>query len=133
MQYYDSDKQIPAYGFGATFPAYTNPRAAYHKFALNGDCFNPECNGIEGIEAAYLNAIRKATLYGPTNFSEIIGELNKRLEVCEVSQWNQEYHLLLILTDGIISDLQKTIDEIVKGSYYNLSIVIVGVGDANFD
>jgi hypothetical protein len=37
------------------------------------------------------------------------------------------------LTDGIISDLQKTIDEIVRGSSLNLSIIIVGVGDANFD
>jgi len=39
----------------------------------------------------------------------------------------------LILTDGIISDINKTIDEIVRGSSLPLSIVIVGVGDANFD
>ena len=46
---------------------------------------------------------------------------------------NQEYHSLLILTDGIINDMQKTIDEIVRGSDLPLSIVIVGVGDADFD
>lgn len=38
----------------------------------------------------------------------------------------------MILTDGIISDLQKTIDEIVRGSRLPLSIVIVGVGSADF-
>ena len=39
---------------------------------------------------------------------------------------------MLIITDGIISDLQKTIDQIVYGSELPLSIIIVGVGDADF-
>lgn len=38
----------------------------------------------------------------------------------------------MIITDGVISDLQKTIDQIVRGSDNPLSIVIVGVGDADF-
>ena len=38
----------------------------------------------------------------------------------------------MILTDGAISDLQNTVDEIVKGSHFNLSIVIVGVGNYHF-
>ena len=40
--------------------------------------------------------------------------------------------ILLILTDGIINDMQKTIDEIVRGSSLPLSIIIVGVGSADF-
>ena len=48
------------------------------------------------------------------------------------SQENQRYTILLIITDGIISDLQKTIDAIVYGSRLPLSIIIVGVGDADF-
>ena len=40
---------------------------------------------------------------------------------------------MLILTDGIINDMQQTIDEIVRGSDLPLSIVIVGVGEADFD
>jgi hypothetical protein len=32
---------IPAYGFGASMPSVTNPKVAFHKFALNGDCFDP--------------------------------------------------------------------------------------------
>jgi len=39
----------------------------------------------------------------------------------------------LIITDGVINDLQKTIDEVVRGADQPLSIVIVGVGDADFD
>jgi len=40
--------------------------------------------------------------------------------------------MLLILTDGIINDMPKTIDEIVRGSSLPMSIIIVGVGDADF-
>lgn len=39
---------------------------------------------------------------------------------------------MLIITDGIINDMKETIDEIVRGSSLPLSIVIVGVGTADF-
>jgi hypothetical protein len=39
----------------------------------------------------------------------------------------------LILTDGIINDLEKTIDEVVLGSVLPLSIIIVGIGAADFE
>ena len=38
----------------------------------------------------------------------------------------------MILTDGIIIDMQETIDYIVEGSKLPLSIVIIGIGDADF-
>ena len=40
--------------------------------------------------------------------------------------------VLLLITDGIINDMAKTIDEIVRGSDQPMCIVIVGVGDADF-
>ncbi len=44
------------------------------------------------------------------------------------------YHILLILTDGDIHDMQETIDEIADIYTRNLpvSIIIVGVGSENF-
>ena len=42
------------------------------------------------------------------------------------------YHCLLILTDGVIHDLRETVDKIVECAEYPLSIIIVGVGDADF-
>jgi vacuolar-type H+-ATPase subunit F/Vma7 len=51
-----------------------------------------------------------------------------RLAQEEMSQANQKYTILLIITDGIINDMQQTINEIVKGSVLPLSIIIVGVG-----
>mmetsp|Transcript_17257 Transcript_17257/g.12253 ORF Transcript_17257/g.12253 Transcript_17257/m.12253 type:complete len:124 (-) Transcript_17257:585-956(-) len=50
----------------------------------------------------------------------------------EVSQYNQKYSILLIITDGIINDMKQTIDQIVRGSSKPMSIIIVGVGDADF-
>ena len=51
----------------------------------------------------------------------------------EVSQLNQQYFILLLITDGIINDMQKTIDEIVNASSLPLSIIIVGVGNEDFE
>jgi hypothetical protein len=38
----------------------------------------------------------------------------------------------MIVTDGVITDMQKTIDQVVRGSELPLSIIIVGVGGADF-
>jgi len=53
-------------------------------------------------------------------------------EQLEVSQQNQQYNILLIITDGQISDMAETTDQIVRGSELPLSIIIVGVGGADF-
>ena len=50
-----------------------------------------------------------------------------------MNQGNQQYTICLILTDGVSNDLQETIDEVVAGSSYPLSIIIVGIGPADFD
>ena len=41
--------------------------------------------------------------------------------------------VLLILTDGEISDLDRTIDTIVKASALPMSIIVVGVGEEHFE
>ena len=108
LQYYDSDKQIPVLGFGAAIPPYGN--AANHCFALNGNIFDPEVDGIEGVVEVYKHAINRVNLYGPTNFSPILRVVNEMTEQMNCTQTDQKYNILLIITDGIISDLQKTID-----------------------
>lgn len=71
LQYYDSDKQIPVFGFGACIPPQAANRPS-HCFALNGDIFEPEVDGLEGVIAAYKNANKIVNLDGPTNFAPII-------------------------------------------------------------
>ena len=83
LQYYDSDKAIPVYGFGGVIPE--QEKKVSHCFSLNGDIFNPECNGIDGVLEVYKKAINTCQLYGPTYFAEIISAINGRAEAMEVS------------------------------------------------
>ena len=38
----------------------------------------------------------------------------------------------MILTDGVISDMDDTVNAIVDASFLPMSIIIVGVGNADF-
>lgn len=91
------------YGFGAAIPPYTN--RASHCFALNGNIFNPRVNGIPEVIEHYKKAIQNVNLYGPTNFADILHEFNSMTEQANVNQYNQKFNIMLIITDGIISDL----------------------------
>ena len=51
LQFYNTDKFINLYGFGAAVPPYM--ARASHCFALNGDIFNPRVNGIPEVLAHY--------------------------------------------------------------------------------
>jgi len=43
------------------------------------------------------------------------------------------YHIFVILTDGDIHDMPLTKDVIVEGSEFPLSIIIIGLGNSNFE
>ena len=45
----------------------------------------------------------------------------------------QNYFVLLILTDGVITDMDETREAVVYASGLPMSIIIVGVGEADFD
>lgn len=48
------------------------------------------------------------------------------------NEGSNTYQILLILTDGEIHDMDKTIDLLVQNCQLPLSIIIVGVGNADF-
>jgi hypothetical protein len=75
-------------------------------FAVNGDIFDPECDGIDGVIDAYKHAVTKLQFHGPTYFRHIIKMLGDMAEHEGVSQENQKYFILLLLTDGVINDMQ---------------------------
>jgi len=41
--------------------------------------------------------------------------------------------IALILTDGVINDMEDSVNEIIDSTGYPLSIIIIGIGTANFD
>lgn len=42
------------------------------------------------------------------------------------------YHILMILTDGQIDDMEETKDALVEASFLPVSVIIIGIGDGNF-
>eukprot|EP00771_Trimastix_marina_P000296 gnl/Trimastix_PCT/1316.p1 GENE.gnl/Trimastix_PCT/1316~~gnl/Trimastix_PCT/1316.p1 ORF type:complete len:420 (+),score=82.26 gnl/Trimastix_PCT/1316:866-2125(+) len=114
-----------AYGFGARFGG-----GVSHCFNLNGSNDNPWVTGVEGILQGYYQALQNTTLGAPTIFAQFLRRLQQTAPPC--AQDNQHYTILLIITDGVITDLDATIREIVGLSFRPVSIIIVGVGNANF-
>lgn len=68
-------------------------------------------------------------MYGPTNFSPVI---QNTIQIAQQFQDGKHYFVLLIITDGIISDMHNTKQAIVSASTLPISIIIVGVGNADF-
>uniref|UniRef100_A0A3P9AFV6 C2 domain-containing protein n=1 Tax=Esox lucius TaxID=8010 RepID=A0A3P9AFV6_ESOLU len=129
VQDYDTDKLFPAFGFGAQVPPHFK---VSHEFALNFNPSNPYCTGIQGIVEAYRTALPQVKLYGPTNFSPIINHVAGIASVSTQQNNASQYFVLLIITDGEITDLDETRDAIVKASRLPMSIIIIGVGEADF-
>ncbi|XP_027931702.1 protein BONZAI 3-like [Vigna unguiculata] len=128
IQFYDSDKRFPAWGFGGKIPGGT----ISHCFNLNGSPGGSEVAGVEGIMNAYGSALRSVTLSGPTLFGPVINMAAQIAGQSLTSHNHTMYYVLLIITDGVVTDLQETINALVKASDLPLSILIVGVGNADF-
>lgn len=125
---YDADKRIPIFGFGAI----THQFGLSHCFPLNGNPSDPEVEGVYGMLSAYRNSLSNLQLSGPTYFAPVIRAAIAQAEEALRDPNKLKYYVLLILTDGIITDMQETIDCIVHASHLPISIVIVGIGNANF-
>ncbi|KAM0947698.1 putative C2 domain, copine, protein BONZAI, C2 domain superfamily [Dioscorea sansibarensis] len=115
IQFYYSDKWFPAWALEEG-----QPMGQY-----------PIVLGIEGIMSSYSMALHNLSLAGPTLFGPVI---NKAAEISAESRsaYQNTYFILLIITDGVVTDLQETVDAIVRASDLPLSILIVGVGGAVF-
>jgi len=129
LEVYSKDKQFPIYGFGAKVN-----NVVSHCFPLNNNEMQPKVFGIEGIMNAYAHALRNVVLYGPTNFAPVIKKVISECERMDSTEGKgNNYHVLLIITDGKISDREETIRSIVKASFLPISIIIVGVGNDDFE
>ncbi|XP_032140618.1 copine-7 isoform X1 [Sapajus apella] len=128
-QDYDSDKRFSALGFGARIP----PKyEVSHDFAINFNPEDDECEGIQGVVEAYQNCLPRVQLYGPTNVAPIISKVARVAAAEERTAEASQYYILLILTDGVVTDMADTREAIVRASRLPMSIIIVGVGNADF-
>ncbi|KAK4850940.1 hypothetical protein QYF36_011204 [Acer negundo] len=128
IQFYDSDKRFPAWGFGGK----TFNGTVSHCFNLNGIPNGSEVEGVDGIMAAYSSALHNVALAGPTLFGPVINMAAQIAGQSLSHHGKSKYSVLLIITDGVLTDLQETKDALVRASDLPLSILIVGVGGADF-
>ncbi|KAJ0059820.1 hypothetical protein NL108_013136 [Boleophthalmus pectinirostris] len=129
IQDYDSTKMFPVFGFGAQVPPSWQ---VSHEFPINFDASNPFCAGIEGVVTAYQQCLPQIKLWGPTNFSPIINHVSCFARQALTQNMASQYFVLLIITDGVITDMDQTRTAIVNASHLPMSIIIVGVGGADF-
>lgn len=127
VQDYDSDKMFPSLGFGARIPPSSE---VSHEFFLSLDPSMPFCAGVDGILAAYQNSLNAVQLYGPTNFSPVINHVANFANAHAFAPSN--YFVLLIITDGIITDFNETKQALINASALPMSVIIVGVGEEDF-
>jgi hypothetical protein len=106
---YDTDQLFPVLGFGARVRG-----ALSHCFPLTFNPDAPNVHGLAGIQEVYRHALAQIELSGPTLFSPVIRFATRT--AVESFQESRTYTILLILTDGIINDMQDTADAIVDAA-----------------
>ena len=133
---YDKEKSFPVFAFGFNFidPFLNNFDGKYTDFnyPINCNIDNPSIKYIDGVLQEYRNFITKIHLSGPTYFSpminDLIFEVDRELEEGKVFN----YHIIMILTDGMIDDLAETKDSLVAASFLPISVIIIGIGNGDF-
>uniref|UniRef100_A0A8D0GI69 Copine-2 n=1 Tax=Sphenodon punctatus TaxID=8508 RepID=A0A8D0GI69_SPHPU len=118
IQDYDSDKMFPALGFGAQLPPDWKVK---HQARTSLTC------GLSGF-----SCLPHVRFYGPTNFSPIVNHVARFAAQATQQESATQYFILLIITDGVISDMDETRHAVVQASKLPMSIIIVGVGNADF-
>jgi hypothetical protein len=121
--YYDYDQMFPCYGFGAKIN-----NVPTQIFNLNFE-ENPNIHLIPNVIESYHKALNYLKLWGPTNFGPI---LNSTINMVKKENDKYKYTILMILTDGIIDDVDYTINCLVDASFLPISVIIIGIGKADF-
>ena len=125
VAYYDYDQQFPVFGFGAILPGEPSASMCFNVNSLD----SPDIYSIPGVLEAYHKKVMEITFSGPTYFAPVLRET---INIIHSQKNNLQYQVLMILTDGIINDMNETIDLLVMGAKLPLSVIIIGIGNADF-
>jgi hypothetical protein len=118
LEPFDEDKLIPTYGFGDIHTK------SNYVFNIKAD--GTSCHTFEEVIDIYSQLTPLVKMSGPTSFCPIIEQ------AIQIVQETGQYHILIIVTDGEVNDIQRTENAIIKASKYPLSIIAIGVGTYDF-
>jgi hypothetical protein len=119
LEAFDDDNVIPVFGFG-------DDRTRDHSvFTLSTEAEG--CKGLPEVLGKYREVTPKVVLSGPTSFAPVI---RKAVEIVKA---RKQYHILVIIADGQVTNLKPTKEAIVEASNYPLSIIVIGVGDGPWE
>ena len=118
---YNKNDKYNVYGFGADIDDDFK-----EIFNLNGTN-DPSITGIENIISEYKKTVNKVEFSGATYFAPIIREVAKKIEEKKDINSNN-YHILLIISDGEIFDINETINNIIRASKLPMIFIIIGIG-----
>ena len=128
---FDHDQKIQLYGFGAS------PKkgaGVSHCFPLNGNLSDPSCDGVDGLNKQYLESVKTVDFSGPTNAAPVITKVmaDAKSRASAVSG-PLSYTVLLVLTDGELTDMADTVTACKDAANLPMSIMFVGIGNETFD
>ncbi|KAE9554201.1 hypothetical protein FO519_002565 [Halicephalobus sp. NKZ332] len=114
-----SSGAIPVFGFG------DSSTGDWSVFKLKKE--EGQCRNLDEVLRVYNEVTPSVDLSGPTNFAPLI------YEAIRICQRVQDYHILVIIADGQVTNERATRKAIVHACHYPLSIIVVGVGDGPWE
>ncbi|ESO94863.1 hypothetical protein LOTGIDRAFT_161113 [Lottia gigantea] len=125
---YDVEQRICVLGFGAKKSSSKKPS---HCFSLADQGTDIWIKGIREVINVYKSIIPTLVFSGPTYLTPTIDRVLQLIDK-NINQNNQKYYALLIITDGVINDIDSTIEKLIEASSLPLSVLFIGVGPADF-
>ncbi|XP_061177290.1 copine-3-like [Saccostrea echinata] len=123
---YNIEQQIALFGFGANWK---NKQEVSHCFPLCEDVF---VKGIKNAISQYEGALPLLHFSGPTQLAPMLEKAASLAESQNMSQNKQIYTVLMVITDGVINDIKRTLRKLIAISHLPLSVIFIGVGPADF-
>jgi hypothetical protein len=122
------------WGFGAKFDGVTR-----HLFQCGSNSMMGPEDGIGGVLHSYRSVFESDLIMsGPTVYDEVLQATAARAHKYQTQQlqngstFSMRYCVLLIITDGLAQDLEETKRKLEVYSSVPLSVIIVGLGRADF-
>lgn len=119
---FDDDDIYPVYRFGCL-----NTKNQSVLPLLYPEQDDPHFHGFDAVYEAYKNIAPQIEMSGPTTFAPMI---KQAIEICKADP--KQLYILVILTDGDVSDIDLDTKALVEASNYPLEIIAIGFGDGPF-